>query len=257
MKWQFVDKKVNEAALHLLQRRRERAGHVQGPPADGAQPAPAHRGVRDRLLRHRLEGGLHLHPRRVPPRPAHPRGGDRRGLQGRLPRARTSSAPASTATSTCIAAPAPTRPARRPRSSNRSKASARSRASSRRFPAVEGLYGCPTAVNNVETLCNVPPIIAQRRGVVRVARAREERRARSCTASAATSTSPASSKTSMHMTVRELIYDYAGGIAERTAAEGGDSRRHLGADPAAGSDRHAGELRRRDEGRRRCSARPA
>ena len=27
------------------------------------------------------------------------------------------------------------------------------------FPAVVGLYGCPTAVNNVETLCNVPPII--------------------------------------------------------------------------------------------------
>ena len=27
------------------------------------------------------------------------------------------------------------------------------------FPAVAGLYGCPTAVNNVETLCNVPPII--------------------------------------------------------------------------------------------------
>ncbi len=27
-------------------------------------------------------------------------------------------------------------------------------------PAVEGLYGCPTAVNNVETLCNVPFIIA-------------------------------------------------------------------------------------------------
>src|SRR6187455_3523266 len=27
------------------------------------------------------------------------------------------------------------------------------------FPAVEGLYNCPTAVNNVETLCNVPFII--------------------------------------------------------------------------------------------------
>ena len=27
------------------------------------------------------------------------------------------------------------------------------------FPAVVGLYGCPTAVNNVETLCNVPGII--------------------------------------------------------------------------------------------------
>src|SRR5204862_5935346 len=24
------------------------------------------------------------------------------------------------------------------------------------FPAVVGLYGCPTVVNNVETLCNVP-----------------------------------------------------------------------------------------------------
>ena len=46
--------------------------------------------------------------------------------------ARTSSAAASTATSTCIAAPARTRPAKRPRSSSRSKASARSRASSRR-----------------------------------------------------------------------------------------------------------------------------
>src|SRR5690348_6452176 len=29
------------------------------------------------------------------------------------------------------------------------------------FPAVEGLYGCPTAVNNVETLCNVPFIIQE------------------------------------------------------------------------------------------------
>jgi NADH-quinone oxidoreductase subunit F len=27
------------------------------------------------------------------------------------------------------------------------------------FPAVEGLYGCPTVVNNVETLCAIPPII--------------------------------------------------------------------------------------------------
>ena len=27
------------------------------------------------------------------------------------------------------------------------------------FPAVAGLYQCPTAVNNVETLCNVPPIV--------------------------------------------------------------------------------------------------
>ena len=44
------------------------------------------------------------------------------------------------------------------------------------FPAVVGLYNCPTAVNNVETLANVPLIVQQRRRVVRGARAREERR---------------------------------------------------------------------------------
>ena len=27
------------------------------------------------------------------------------------------------------------------------------------FPAASGLYNCPTAVNNVETLCNLPPIL--------------------------------------------------------------------------------------------------
>src|SRR3990167_6967181 len=27
------------------------------------------------------------------------------------------------------------------------------------FPAIKGLYGCPTVVNNVETLCNVPHIL--------------------------------------------------------------------------------------------------
>src|SRR5512143_224604 len=30
------------------------------------------------------------------------------------------------------------------------------------FPAVVGLYGCPTAINNVETLCNVPLILTNR-----------------------------------------------------------------------------------------------
>ena len=176
MKWQFVLKDTPKPKYICLQRRRERAGHVQGSRADGAQPASAHRRVRDRLLRDRREGRLHLHPRRVLPRAGDARGARSRRRTRPAFSARTSSAAASTATSTCIAAPARTRRARRRRSSSRSKASARSRASSRRFPAVAGLYQCPTAVNNVETLCNVPLIVLNGAGVVRAAWSGEERR---------------------------------------------------------------------------------
>ena len=52
--------------------------------------------------------------------------------RARVPRQEHPRQRASTATSTCTAAPAPTRPAKRPRCSNRSRASARSRATSRR-----------------------------------------------------------------------------------------------------------------------------
>ena len=77
-----------------------------------------------------------------------------------LPRQEHPRARASTATSTCTAAPARTRPARRRRCSSRSRASARSRASSRRSRRSSASTACPTVVNNVETLCNVPLIVA-------------------------------------------------------------------------------------------------
>src|SRR4029453_16878401 len=47
-----------EAEVHRLQRGRKRARHVQGSPADGAQPAPAVRRLPDCVSRHRREGGL-------------------------------------------------------------------------------------------------------------------------------------------------------------------------------------------------------
>ena len=62
------------------------------------------------------------------------------------------------------------------------------------FPAVVGLYGCPTVVNNVETICNVPrhhregPRLVRRRSVPR------RTPGRSCSASAATSRSRASTR---------------------------------------------------------------
>ncbi len=42
------------------------------------------------------------------------------------------------------------------------------------FPAVVGLYGCPTIINNVETLSSVPAIHAGRRRDVRQARHAEK-----------------------------------------------------------------------------------
>jgi NADH-quinone oxidoreductase E subunit len=79
LKWQFV-----QAEVHRLQRRRERARNLQGPPADGAQSPSAGGGLPDRLLRDRIEGGLHLHPRRVlPPVPGDAEG-DRRCPRGRV-----------------------------------------------------------------------------------------------------------------------------------------------------------------------------
>ena len=232
-----VRRQEDRAALHRLQRRRERAGHLQGSPADGAQPAPAHRRVRDRLLRDRREGRLHLHPRRVLPRAGEPRARDRRGLREGVPRQEHPRAPGSTATSTCIAAPAPTKPGEETallESLEGKRAQPRNKPP---FPAVVGLYGKPTAVNNVETLCNVPIIVSQRRGVVRLARSREERRTEAV----------------LRQRPREAARRLRG-VDERHAAradrrlrrrrsrrahaEGGHPRRIVGADPDAGSARH-------------------
>ena len=108
------------------QRGRERAGHLQGPPADRAGPPPAHRGRAHRRLRPPGDPGVHLHPRRVRPRPRAGAGRPQRGLRATARWAATSSARGSRSTSWSIRAPAPTSAARRRRCSSRSRASAAS-----------------------------------------------------------------------------------------------------------------------------------
>jgi NADH-quinone oxidoreductase subunit F len=79
------------------------------------------------------------------------------------------------------------------------------------FPAVEGLYNCPTAVNNVETLCNVPSIMT--RGAAWFAGMGPEKNGGPklyCISGHVKK--PGVFEASMHTTLRELIYDYAGGI---------------------------------------------
>jgi len=80
------------------------------------------------------------------------------------------------------------------------------------FPASAGLYNCPTAVNNVETLCNVPPIIT--RGVEWYTSVGPEKNGgpKLFCVSGHVNT-PGVFEADMHVTVRQLIYDYAGGIA--------------------------------------------
>ncbi len=116
------------------------------------------------------------------------------------------------------------------------------------FPAVEGAWGCPTAVNNVETLCNVPLVMT--RGAEWYASLGPEKNGGPkmfCVSGQVKR--PGVFEAPMKVTLKELIYDYAGGPLRRPVDQGRDSRRLVGADPAAGSTRHPRQLRRRGQGR--------
>src|SRR6187455_2672422 len=79
------------------------------------------------------------------------------------------------------------------------------------FPAVAGLYNCPTAVNNVETLCNLPPIILN--GAEWFTSLGPEKNGGPklfCVSGHVKR--PGVFEASMHTTLKQLIYDHAGGI---------------------------------------------
>ena len=145
----------------LLQRRRVRARHLQGPRADAEEPPPADRGRHDRgarapaptaafiFIRGEYAAGRR-HPRRArSPRPTRP-----------ATSARTSSAPAievelvvhrGAGAYICGEETALLDSLEGKRGNPRLKPP---------FPAIQGLYGGPTLINNVETLSNVPHIVA-------------------------------------------------------------------------------------------------
>ena len=79
------------------------------------------------------------------------------------------------------------------------------------FPAVAGLYQCPTAVNNVETLCNVPLIVLN--GAEWFAQLGPEKNGGPklyCISGHVKK--PGVYEASMNTTLRQLIYDCAGGM---------------------------------------------
>ena len=81
------------------------------------------------------------------------------------------------------------------------------------FPAVVGLYGCPTVVNNVETICNVPVIIDKGHEWY-AAIGPEKNTGPKLFCVSGHVKKPGVYEGPMSMTLRELIYDHAGGIRE-------------------------------------------
>src|SRR5829696_192673 len=79
------------------------------------------------------------------------------------------------------------------------------------FPAVVGLYGCPTVVNNVETVCNVPPIIERGADWFKAIGPEKNQGPKLFCVSGHVKR-PGVYEADMGITLRELIYDYAGGI---------------------------------------------
>jgi NADH-quinone oxidoreductase subunit F len=81
------------------------------------------------------------------------------------------------------------------------------------FPAVVGLYGKPTAVNNVETLCNIPLIVS--RGVKWYTSVGPEKNGGPklyCVSGHVRR--PGVYEASMNITLRELIEGFAGGVRD-------------------------------------------
>ena len=126
------------------------------------------------------------------------------------------------------------------------------------FPAVIGLYGEPTVVNNVETMSNLPWIVPNGGRRLRRARARAARPAPGCSPCRATCSDPGVYEVEMvKTTFRDLIYDAAlgGGIRDgrrrsRPSSPAGCPRR--GSVPTSSTSRSA---RTRWARPARCSAR--
>ena len=81
------------------------------------------------------------------------------------------------------------------------------------FPAVEGLHGCPTIINNVETLCNIPHIVSN--GAEWFAGiGRERNTGTRLYGVSGHVVRPGVYEFPMGIPLRELIYEHCGGIPD-------------------------------------------
>ena len=95
------------------------------------------------------------------------------------------------------------------------------------FPAVKGLFGKPTILNNVETYANIPQIILNGAGLVSPPSAPRSPRAPRCSPWAAKSTNTGLVEVPMGTTLREIVEEIGGGVPGRQKVQGGPDRRPL------------------------------
>ena len=151
---------IRRREVRLLQRRRGRQRHLRRPHAHRGRPVHARRGHGDRGASRWARPRATSTCAASTPTPSAPCAGPSTSRTRTACSASRCSAAADGSTSTCGWAPAPTSAARRPRCSSRSRASAGEVRAKPPIPALEGLFGRPTVVNNVLTLGAVPMVLA-------------------------------------------------------------------------------------------------
>src|SRR5204863_8622510 len=101
------------------------------------------------------------------------------------------------------------------------------------FPAIKGAFGQPTIVNNVETLCCVPPIIERGAAWFAGLGTKTQGGTRLYSVSGRV-TRPAVYEAPVSVTLRQLIYEHAGGVSAtgrlKAVVPGGGSAAILTAD---------------------------
>ena len=211
LKWSFMPKAVGRAAaLSRRQRRRVGARHLQGPRDHAARSAYAGRGLPDRRLRHGRAYRLHLRPRRVHPRARAPAGGGRPGLRGRLIGKNNKHGwdfdifvHHGAGAYICGEE---TGAARKPRGQEGPAAPEAAVPGQR-----SALYGCPTTVNNVESIAVAPTIL--RRGAAWFAGiGRPNNVGTKLFCISGHVEKPCTVEEAMGITLRELIETHAGGV---------------------------------------------
>jgi NADH-quinone oxidoreductase subunit F len=209
LKWSFMPKESDgRPALSGRQCRRIRAGHLQGPRNPAPRSAHAGRGLPGRRFRHGRDCGLHLRARRVHPRARAPAGGDRPGYDAKLIGKNNKNGydfdiyvHHGAGAYICGEETALLESLEGKKGQPRLKPP---------FPANVGLYGCPTTVNNVESIA-VAPTILRRGGGWFAASAVRTTPAPSCSASLVTSTA-GTFEEELGVPFRELIDKHCGGI---------------------------------------------